>query len=159
LGTALRALVATLIVVALTGCGSSAQTLNSTKSATSEASSTQKSELSTGKIFVIDCNDYVEQPKELQLYCADGGQQLSKIMWAAWTAQSASGLATSTKNTCDPDCSSGNYDVRIATLLLSEPVKTSDDHMVFTKIVLKYDKPLSDGQPEEYLDLPTELTP
>jgi len=159
LGFVSQALVATLTVVALTSCGSPAQTSGSTKSATSEAPSTQENESSAGKIFVIDCNEFVEQPQELQLYCADGGHQLSKIMWVSWSAESTFGLATSTKNTCDPDCASGNYDVRIATLLLAEPIETSDGRMVFTRIALKYDRPLSDGQSEEYLDLPTELMP
>ncbi len=159
MGFVSQALVAMLTVVALTGCGSPAQTSDSTKSAMNEAPSTQESESSAGKIFVIDCNEFVEQPQELQLYCADGGHQLSKIMWVSWSAESTFGLATSTKNTCDPDCASGNYDVRIATLLLAEPIETWVGRMVFTRIALKYDRPLSDGQSEEYLDLPTELMP
>ena len=159
MGFVSQALVAMLTVVALTGCGSPAQTSDSTKSATSKAPSTQESESSAGKIFVIDCNEFVEQPQELQLYCADGGHQLSKIMWVSWSAESTFGLATSTKNTCNPDCASGNYDIRTASVLLSEPIETSDGRMVFTRIALKYDRPLSDGQSEEYLDLPTELMP
>jgi len=103
--------------------------------------------------------EYVEAPKELQLYCADGGQQLSKIMWASWTKESAFALATSTKNTCNPDCASGNYDVRAASLLLSDLVTSPDGHQVFSRVSIKYDKPLSDGQSEEVVELPTEPMP
>jgi len=146
--------------LAIAGCSTSGVPREEASPSASAAVSADPSPDATApRIFVVDCMEYVEAPKELQLYCADGGQQLSKIMWASWSAESTFGLATSTKNTCDPDCASGNYDVRIATLLLSEPVKTSNGRKVFTKIVFKYDKSLSDGQLEEYLELPTELTP
>ncbi len=128
-------------------------------SASASVSADPAPDATAPRIFVVDCMEYVEAPKELQLYCADGGHQLSKIMWVSWSAESTFGLATSTKNTCNPDCASGNYDIRTASVLLSEPIETSDGRMVFTRIALKYDKPLSDGQSEEYLDLSTELMP
>ena len=128
-------------------------------SASASVSADPAPDATAPRIFVVDCMEYVEAPKELQLYCADGGHQLSKIMWVSWSAESTFGLATSTKNTCDPDCASGNYDIRTASVLLSEPIQMPDGRMVFTRIALKYDKPLSDGQSEEYLDLSTELMP
>ncbi len=128
-------------------------------SASASVSADPAPDATAPRFFVVDCMEYVEAPKELQLYCADGGHQLSKIMWVSWSAESTFGLATSTKNTCNPDCASGNYDIRTASVLLSEPIETPDGRMVFTRIALKYDKPLSDGQSEEYLDLSTELMP
>jgi hypothetical protein len=156
-GKAFSLVLASLILVACAGVSQSPQ---------SDAAP-QPSTLSTSKsisgasqeIFVIDCMDYVQSPAELQLYCADGGQQLSKITWASWTAESAFGLATSSKNICDPDCASGNYDVRIASLLLTDPVITKGDRKVFSRLTLKYDKPLTDGEREEVVDLLTEPMP
>ncbi len=146
------------MTAALIGCGKSGLPEKSASNLPSP-SVTSTVDPASSKIFVIDCMDYVQSPAELQLYCADGGQQLSKIMWASWTADSAFGLATSSKNLCDPDCASGNYDVRIASLLLTDPVITKGDRKVFSRLTLKYDKPLTDGQREEIVDLPTEPMP
>ncbi len=144
----------------LVGCSTSGVPREGVNPVTSPAVTAAPSpDVASSGVFVIDCNEYLEAPKELQLYCADGGQQLSKILWASWSKESAFGLATSTKNTCDPDCASGNYDVRTASVLLSDLVTTADGHLVYSRISLKYDKPLSDGQSEEVVELPTELEP
>ncbi len=146
--------------LAIAGCSTSGVPREeATPSASAEVSADPSPVSTPSGIFVVDCMEYVEAPKELQLYCADGGQQLSKIMWASWTKESAFALATSTKNTCNPDCASGNYDVRTASLLLSDLVTSPDGHQVFSRVSIKYDKPLSDGQSEEVVELPTEPMP
>ena len=154
-GKAFSLALASFILMACGGVSQSPQSDTAPQPSTPSTSTPAAS----SEIFVVDCMDYVQSPAELHLYCADGGQQLSKIMWASWTADSAFGLATSSKNICDPDCASGNYDVRIASLLLTDPVITKGDRKVFSRLTLKYDKPLTDGQREEIVDLPTEPMP
>lgn len=112
----------------------------------------------SSNIYAIDCLDYVQSPKELQLYCADGGQQISKIQWTSWDENGALGRATSTKNTCDPDCAASNYDIRMVSIFLSDPIKNKENKIVFSSITLKYDDPLSNGQMVETVELPTEPT-
>ena len=118
--------------------------------------STPKASESVANIFVFDCLDDVQRPEELQLYCADGGQQLSKIVWSSWNEESALGIGISIKNTCEPYCAAGNYDTRKVNILLTDPTLSKSGKKVFTSVTLQYGKPLSNGRNEETVDLATE---
>ena len=63
---------------------------------------------STSQAKVFNCAEYVSQPNELVLYCADAGQILQDIKWSSWTEEKAVGSATVTTNLCEPTCADGN---------------------------------------------------
>ena len=143
------------LTIIIASCGS-VPTPHESVSKSPTPISTPKASKSVANIFVFDCLDDVQRPEELQLYCADGGQQLSKIVWSSWDKESALGIGISIKNTCEPYCAAGNYDTRKVNILLTDPTLSKSGKKVFTSVTLQYDKPLSNGRSEETVDLATE---
>lgn len=105
--------------------------------------------------YVFDCLRNVKQPKELTLYCADGGQIVQDIRWFNWGDLSATGEGIVFTNLCDPNCADGTIARSKAKLTLLYP-KDVNGVSVFTVMQLLYtDTPK--GHPNaENVDLATE---
>jgi hypothetical protein len=110
-----------------------------------------------GDIYVVNCVTFEQKPIELVLYCADAGQILDAIKWSTWTNQTATGVGTSTANTCEPSCVDGNYFISQVEIKLTKPVTASDGKRVFSEIEVQYDKVQPNGTMDETLGLPTDI--
>lgn len=71
--------------------------------------------------YVFDCIRNVQQPKELTLYCADGGQIIQQIRWFNWGDSSATGEGIVFTNLCDPNCAEGTIARTKVKFTLLEP--------------------------------------
>ena len=90
-------------------------------------------------VQVYSCIHYATEPTEYTPYCADLGQNFTKISWSSWSETSAVGSATVETNLCDPTCSAGKYDTTTATITLDKPIKTFGKQ-VYSRLTVKYDK-------------------
>ena len=86
---------------------------------------------------VFDCKQYVQTPKDFTPYCADAGQNFSKVSWSYWGGDFANGTGKAITNLCQPNCAAGRLDVTDADLTLDKPVKLGSKK-VFTELVIKY---------------------
>ena len=91
------------------------------------------------KAKVFNCAEYVSQPTELVLYCADAGQILQDIKWSSWTDEKAVGSATVTTNLCEPTCADGNTETTNVEVELLEPID-AEGVLTFSKVQLTYEK-------------------
>ncbi len=94
---------------------------------------------STSQAKVFNCAEYVSQPNELVLYCADAGQILQDIKWSSWTDEKAVGSATVTTNLCEPTCADGNTETTNVEVELLEPID-AEGVLTFSKVQLTYEK-------------------
>ena len=101
---------------------------------------------------IYTCVEYQSEPTEFTPYCADAGQIFSEIKWSDWGEATATGTAIATTNLCDPDCAAGNMIVGDVTLKLSKP-QSHEGKMVFSQLVIAYDKPVAGRADPETLSL------
>ena len=100
------------------------------------------------KTKVFNCAEYVYEPTELVLYCADAGQILQDIKWDDWSDSKAVGTATVTTNLCEPNCAAGNTETTSVEVELIDP-KDVESVLTFSKVRLTYEKvPGSRPNPE-----------
>jgi len=90
--------------------------------------------------YVFDCITNVQQPKELTVYCADGGQIIQDIRWFNWTELSATGEGTAFTNTCDPNCADGRIERSKVKITLLD-VEDVDGISLYTTLQLLYTDP------------------
>jgi len=97
-------------------------------------------------VYVSDCGYGVEQkPSAITLTCADGGIRLESITWQSWNTAEASGYGTLLENTCNPDCSAGNYISQDATIRLGSIKKDKSGKLVFSDVAITTDNKQQSG--------------
>lgn len=106
-------------------------------------------------VYVFDCTRNVQQPKELTLACADGGQLVQDIRWFNWGDLSATGEGVVFTNLCDPNCADGTIARTKAKLTLLYP-KDVNGASVFTVMQLLYTETPKGHQNAENVELATE---
>jgi hypothetical protein len=101
-------------------------------------------------VYVSDCGYGVEQqPTAITLTCADGGIRIESITWQSWNAVEASGSGTLIENTCNPDCSAGNFVNQVAIISLGSIKKDKSGNLVFSEVSITTDEKQQSGG---YLD-------
>jgi hypothetical protein len=97
-------------------------------------------------VYVSDCGYGVEkQPTTITLTCADGGIRIESITWQSWNTVEASGSGTLLENTCNPDCSTGNYVSQDASITLGLIKKDKSGNSVFSEVSITTDKKQQSG--------------
>ena len=104
--------------------------------------------------YVFDCRTNVQQPKELTVYCADGGQIIQEIRWFNWTDLSATGEGIAFTNQCDPNCAEGQIQRSKVKITLLD-VEDVDGISMFTTLQLLYTDPPKGRQTVENVALAT----
>lgn len=100
------------------------------------------------------CTQYQSQPTEFTPYCADAGQNFSKVSWSYWGTKFANGTGKALTNLCEPSCVAGKTDITDVDLTLDQPVKVGD-RLVFSRLTIKYHTPVAGHKDNEKLDLVT----
>jgi len=103
---------------------------------------------------VFTCVDYQAKPASFTPYCADAGQQFSKISWSYWGGDFANGSGKALTNLCDPNCAAGKTDITDVDLTLDKPVKVGS-HTAFSEVVIKYHDKVAGHPMIEKLELAT----
>lgn len=104
--------------------------------------------------YVFDCVTNVQQPKELTVSCADGGQVIQQIRWFNWTDLSATGEGVAFTNECDPNCSEGQIQRSKVKITLLD-TKDVDGISMFTTLQLLYTDPPKGRKTVENIALAT----
>ena len=104
--------------------------------------------------YVFDCVTNVQQPKELTVYCADGGQIIQDIRWFNWTDLSATGEGIAYTNQCEPNCAEGQIKRSKVKITLLD-VEDVDGISMYTTLQLLYTDPPKGRQTVENVDLAT----
>ena len=104
--------------------------------------------------YVFDCVTNVQQPKELTVYCADGGQIIQDIRWFNWTDLSATGEGIAYTNQCDPNCAEGQIQRSKVKITLLD-VQDIDGISMYTTLQLLYTDPPKGRQTVENVALAT----
>ena len=102
--------------------------------------------------YLYACVHYVQQPAEYTPYCADLGQDFTKISWSSWAETEAVGNATVETNLCDPTCSTGKSVETTATITLSKPVKKFLK-MVYSQMEVHYETVPAGHHQDEVLSI------
>jgi hypothetical protein len=105
-------------------------------------------------VQVFECGRYGTQPSEYTPYCADLGQDFTKIKWSSWSDSQAVGKASVITNLCDPTCSAGKYETTTATITLTKPIKAVGQ-VVFSKLQINYEQVPAGHAQNESLDIMT----
>ena len=76
------------------------------------------------------------EPTEIPLACADGNSYVSSLTWSSWTATNAQGLGTLNTNNCQPTCAQGTFTTSSASVVLSDPLNSRTQGLVFATITV-----------------------
>lgn len=99
-----------LAASARTAAGTTASTTAAATTTTeASAAATPASAAQPSRYVVADCNQWQTEPSVYLFTCADAGQGLQEVRWAAWSYTLASGSGTYFANQCTPDCAAGNF--------------------------------------------------
>jgi serine/threonine protein kinase len=98
---------------------SASPTPSTSPSASASASATASSSGATP--FLVAGNFTGIEPSSIS-YSADGGDIVSDLTWASWTAAGATGHGISDIDSCNPNCAQGLKTEVPATITLSDPV-------------------------------------
>jgi hypothetical protein len=103
-----RAAVLTVILVAvgfLAGCGSQHD-----GTPTSAPGVAAHRAVVPPRVIVVNClGKQQTRPSNFVLTCADAGDSLTGLHWAAWASTQAFGTGTEKINTCRPNCAEGKF--------------------------------------------------
>jgi hypothetical protein len=141
---------AVAMAVALAGCGSSGTTTKTvivtTKTVTASAPSTASTSSSTTAASVTSTTSSSTAPSaavpllvtmgwsgvkpKIVDFSGDGGNVVTGVAWASWTAAGAVGQGTSGIQSCVPNCAQGKTKFVPTTIVLSDVIGNHFTHLI-----------------------------
>jgi hypothetical protein len=143
------AVLATVGLLAVTGCGAATQVSSGTVPGSTSTAPPSRSSGGDARVAVVaNCQDPVRTPATIILGCPGGAIVATQIKWANWGSSAATGTAVIRAQLCHPNCAQGSEGAFAAEITLSHVVGGASGP-VFSILTAKFAGASPTGKPIE----------